>query len=147
MSVLANPNEKPTDFDTTQKQTVEMRSPDGSADIYQLLAGLCVACRHGFEMQNALAVAEKNYVDVNIHDDAHADKLATLAQLPDSCVASADGLDQQRAAYEAHGVFSKTMIDGIIRQLRAFDDRTLRADISGDQKKITQLVEQYFHCG
>ena len=147
MSVLANPNEKPTDFDTTQKQTVEMRSPDGSADIYQLLAGLCVACRHGFEMQNALEVAEKNYVDVNIHDDAHADKLEALAQLPDSCVASADCLEKQRAAYEAYGVFSKAMIDGIIRQLRAFDDLTLRADISGDQEKITQLVEQYFHCG
>jgi glutamine synthetase len=29
-------------------QTVEMRSPDGSADLYQLLAGLAVACRHGF---------------------------------------------------------------------------------------------------
>ena len=147
MSVLANPNEKPTDFDTTQKQTVEMRSPDGSADIYQLLAGLCVACRHGFEMQNALEVAEKNYVDVNIHDDAHADKLEALAQLPDSCVASADCLEKQRAAYEAYGVFSKAMIDGIIRQLRSFDDLTLRADISGDQEKITQLVEQYFHCG
>lgn len=36
-----------------------MRSPDGSADIYQLIAGLAVACRHGFEIQDALAIAEK----------------------------------------------------------------------------------------
>ena len=98
-------------------------------------------------MQNALEVAEKNYVDVNIHDDAHADKLEKLAQLPDSCIASAECLEKQRAAYEAYGVFSKAMIDGIVSQLRAFDDRTLRADISGNQEKITQLVEQYFHCG
>lgn len=41
-------------LDTTQKQTVKMRSPDGSADLYQLIAGLAVACRHGFEMENAL---------------------------------------------------------------------------------------------
>lgn len=147
MSALANPLEDDTKQDTTQKQTVEMRSPDGSADIYQLLAGLCVACRHGFEMQNALEVAEKNYVDVNIHDAANADKLATLAQLPDSCEASADCLEQQRKVFEEHGVFSTTMIDGIIAQLRAFHDRTLRTDITGDEQKIAALVEQYFHCG
>ena len=147
MSALANPLAPASDFDTTQKQTVEMRSPDGSADIYQLLAGLCVACRHGFEMQNALELAEKNYVDVNIHDAANADKLATLAQLPDSCEASADCLEQQRKVFEEHGVFSTTMIDGIIAQLRAFHDRTLRADITGDEQKIAALVEQYFHCG
>ena len=147
MSALANPLEASSDFDTTQKQTVEMRSPDGSADIYQLLSGLCVACRHGFEMEDALEVAEKNYVDVNIHDAAHADKLATLAQLPDSCEASADCLAKQRAAFEAHGVFSTTMIDGIIAQLRSFGDRTLRADISNDKAKIAALVEEYFHCG
>ena len=129
------------------KQTVEMRSPDGSADIYQLLAGLCVACRHGFEMKDALAVAERNYVDVNIHDAANADRLATLAQLPDSCAASADCLEQQRAVFEERGVFSPAMIDGIIRQLRAFDDRTLRADVAGDQERIGQLVREFFHCG
>ena len=147
MCSQANPLETPANFDTTQKQTVEMRSPDGSADIHQLLAGLCVACRHGFEMENALDIAEKNYVDVNIHDAANADKLATLAQLPDSCVASADCLEKQRAVFEQHGVFSATMIDGIIKQLRAFDDRTLRADISDDQDKIASLVKAYFHCG
>ena len=42
------------------KQTVEMRSPDGSADIYSLLAALAVACRYGFEMENALDIAEKH---------------------------------------------------------------------------------------
>ena len=147
MSALANPLEKASGFDTTQKQTVEMRSPDGSADIYQLLAGLCVACRHGFEMADALDVAAANYVDVNIHDAAHADKLATLAQLPDSCEASADCLEQQRRVFEQHGVFSPAMIDGIISQLRAFADRTLRRDISNSPEKIAALVEEYFHCG
>ena len=46
----ANEIEPLTKRDYSGKQTVEMRSPDASADIYQLLAGLCVACRHGFEM-------------------------------------------------------------------------------------------------
>ena len=67
MCALANPLELDSHYDTTQKQTVEMRSPDGSADLYQLLAGLAVACRHGFEIDNALTIAEKTYVNVNIH--------------------------------------------------------------------------------
>ncbi len=143
----ANPLEPQSHIDTTQKQTVEMRSPDGSADIYQLLAGLCVACRHGFEMENALDVAKRTYVDVNIHDKINADKLAKLATLPDSCAASADCLERQRAVYEQHGVFSPTMIDGIIAQLRGFDDRTLRSSIQGNDAAIAELVRKYFHCG
>ena len=124
-----------------------MRSPDGSADLYQLLAGLCVACRHGFEMPDALEVAERNYVNVNIHDAQNASRLAQLAQLPDSCVASADCLERQRAVFEEYGVFSPAMIDGIIAQLRAFNDRTLRRDIMDKHKEILKLVNQYFHCG
>jgi len=147
MCRLANPLESPTAYDTSIKQTVEMRSPDGSADLYQLLAGLCVACRHGFEMADALEVAERTYVNVNIHDAANVDRLATLAQLPDSCVASADCLEQQRAVFEEHNVFSPAMIDGIIAQLRAFDDRTLRSNVESYPEEILKLVNRYFHCG
>ena len=147
MCRVANPLEPASNFDTTQKQTVEMRSPDGSADIYQLLAGLCVACRHGFEMENALELAAKTYVDVNIHDAANADRLNELDCLPDSCVASADCLEKLRAAFEEHGVFSAHMIDGIIAELRSFGDRTLRHDIEHDPKRTAQLVNEYFQCG
>ncbi|MBR1630621.1 MAG: glutamine synthetase [Paludibacteraceae bacterium] len=143
----ANPQQPAADVDTTGKQTVEMRSPDGSADLYQLLAGLCVACRQGIEGSDSLDVAQKTYVNVNIHDQSHADQLAQLAQLPDSCAASADCLERQRACYEEGGVFSRAMIDGIIRQLRHFGDRTLRRDISNDEAAIRQLVDTYFHCG
>jgi len=149
MSALANPLEsgQPAPQSSLDKQTVEMRSPDGSADVYQLLAGLCVACRHGFEMDRALEVAEKTYVNVNIHAAENADRLATLAQLPDSCAASADCLEHQRKVFEEHGVFAPAMIDGIIEQLRAFDDATLRKSIEGSPDEIQKLVNQYFHCG
>ena len=147
MSATANPLEQRMERDMSGKQTVEMRSPDGSADLYQLLAGLCVACRHGFEMANALEVAEKNYVNVNIHDAQNADRLAQLAQLPDSCAASADCLERQRKVFEEYDVFSPAMIDGIIAQLRAYDDRTLRKDIEQYPDEIMKLVNQYFHCG
>jgi len=152
MASLANPQDtalhaSPATLHTTEKQTVEMRSPDGSADLYQLLAGLCVACRHGFEMADALEVAERTYVNVNIHDEQNAERLAQLEQLPDSCVASADCLERQRSVYEQHDVFSPAMIDGIIAQLRAFGDKTLRHDIGQNPRMIADLVETYFHCG
>ena len=134
-------------FDTALKQTVEIRSSDGSADVYQLLAGICVACRHGFEMPDALDVAAQTYVDVNIHAQENARVLSRLSQLPDSCVASAECLLLQRRVFEAHGVFSPAMIEGIVQQLRTFDDATLRRDIEGHPDQIAQLVERFFHCG
>ena len=124
-----------------------MRSPDGSADLYQLIAGLAVACRHGFELENALEIAEKTYVNVNIHQKENEDKLKDLAQLPDSCSASADCLEKQRAIFEEHNVFSPSMIDGIIRKLRSYNDKTLRQDIGDDQDQMIKLVYRYFHCG
>ena len=147
MCRAANPTEPASHPDTTGKQTVEMRSPDGSADVYQLIAGLCVACRHGFEMDNALEVAENTYVNVNIHDAANADKLHNLSTLPDSCAASADVLERHRDVFERRGVFSKSMIDGIIAQLRSFDDVGLRARAESSHSLAEELVRRYFHCG
>lgn len=147
MYMNANPLETPSHYDTTQKQTVEMRSPDGSADLYQLIAGLAVACRHGFEIENALDIAEKTYVNVNIHQKENADKLKALAQLPDSCTASADCLQQQRSIFEQQNVFSPAMIDGIIGKLRAYNDKTLRSDLEGKPEEMLELVNKYFHCG
>ena len=147
MCQIANPLESLSNYDTTQKQTVEMRSPDGSADLYQLIAGLAVACRHGFEMENALEVSDKTYVNVNIHQKENEDRLKDLAQLPDSCEASADCLERQRAVFEEHNVFSPAMIDGIIKKLRAYGDKTLRSEIEGNQEAMLALVRRYFHCG
>ncbi len=147
MCRLANPLEAEHLYDTTQKQTVEMRSPDGSADIYQLIAGLAVACRYGFELENALDVANRTYVNVNIHQKENAGKLALLSSLPNSCAASADCLERQRSIFERYNVFSPAMIDGIIARLRSYDDRTLRSDIGDDREKMLALVRRYFHCG
>ena len=147
MCRIANPLEAESNYDTTQKQTVEMRSPDGSADVYELIAGLAVACRHGFELDNALDIAERTYVNVNIHLKENENKLKGLAQLPDSCAASAECLERQRAIYESRGVFSPAMIDGILKLLRSYNDSTLRSDIGNDREQMLELVHKYFHCG
>ena len=147
MARQANPGEASSRADTRQKQTVEMRSPDASANVHLLMAALCVACRHGFALKDALKVADATYVNVNIHKKENSKLLSSLATLPDSCWASADTLLKQRAVYEEGGVFSPAMIDGIVRELKAFDDRSLRAKVTKDAKAMADLVKTYFHCG
>lgn len=143
----ANPLEAPFDGDMTDKQTVEFRCPDGSADIYLLMAGLTVAARHGFEMENALEFAKETYVDVNIFMDEHKQKLDSLSVLPGSCWESAHALLEQKDIYTKYGVFSEGMLDWIASYLKSFDDKTLRQDIGKDEAEILKLVNKYFHCG
>ncbi len=146
MCSQVNPLENGEKYDTTQKQTVEMRSPDGSADLYQLLAGLAVACRHGFEIENPLKIAAETYVDVNIHKEENKDRLSKLANLPDNCFSSAEALQKQRAVFEKYNVFSPSMIDGIIANLKQFNDQNLRKELEGNQAGVLELVRKHFHC-
>jgi glutamine synthetase len=143
----ANPQEKPVKLDFRQKQTVEFRAPDGSADIYLLMAGLTVAAHHGLTMEAALEFAEKTYVDVNIFDEEHKNKQAELEQLPTSCVESAEALEKHLGYYTKNGVFSENILQFIIKNLKAFNDKNLRQEIGNDEEKIMQLVSKFFHCG
>lgn len=94
-----------------------------------------------------IGIAEKTYVNVNIHKKENEDKLKQLEQLPDSCAASADCLERQRAVFEQYHVFSPAMVDGVISKLRSYEDRTLRAEIQDSPEEMLKLVEKYFHCG
>lgn len=147
MSAMINPLESGKGFVTPDKQTVELRSGDGSADIYTMLAGLVVAARTGFEMDNALEVAKKTYVDVNIHAKGNEATLNSLEQLPSSCYESALCLEKNRALYEKGGIFDASLIDGTIAKLKAFNDSDIRQQCAADPAKMMALVEQYYHCG
>ncbi len=145
----ANPQIPAADRDTRGKQTFEMRSPDCSADIYQLMAGLCVACRYGLEMpeDEALRLAAEKYVDMDIHKSENAARLATLDCLPDCCARSADALEAVRGVFEAEGVFRPKMIDGILKGLRSFGDSDLHEAARRDSDLMRRLVDEYFYCG
>lgn len=145
MFTQINPSKGYSRADKSLKQTVEIRSADCSADIYQLLASLCVACRHGLELADGLEVAERTYVDVNIHKEENKARLATLSQLPDSCVASAKMLEGQRGVYEESGVFSPAMIDSVISRLRSYEDEDIRARIKEDPQVMKDLVRKYYY--
>lgn len=143
----ANPREPSHSADLTHKQTIEFRCPDGSADIYLLLAALCVAARYGFEMEHGVQYAQDRYVSVNIFDPANSETLARLNTLPDSCAASADALRSKRAVFERYDVFDTHLIDGTIRMLEGYNDRNIRNEIGADPDKLAQLVRRYFHAG
>lgn len=147
MCSQANPLEKGHGSVPPQRQTVELRSGDCSAEIYQLLAAMVVAARKGFEMENALEKAEQTYVSVNIHSEENKEKLASLKSLPDSCEASADALEKVRDVFQEKEVFSPGLIDGILTKLRKYADKDLRKKTAGDPKQMMKVVKKYWHCG
>lgn len=142
----ANPQQGPTFIQCPERQTVELRSADGSADIYQLMAAIGVGARKGLEDPQALEKADKTYVKVNIHSASAHEKLSSLKGLPDSCAASADALQEARKAFEEMEVFSPRLIDGIIKRLRAFNDADLRASMAADPAIQHKLVTDFWHC-
>lgn len=98
-------------------------------------------------MENALDVANKTYVDVNIHAAENAEKLASLNTLPTCCVESAEALKSQREYFEAFDVFAPTMIDETIKRLSAFDDKHLAEFLKDNPEQMQMLVNEYLYCG
>ena len=143
----ANPNEKSVARDFSEKQTVEFRCPDGSANIYLLLAGLTVAARYGLQMKDSLEYAEKTYVQVNIFEEKNKNILSNLYSLPASCWESAEWLEKQADIYLKDDVFSRNIIDGVISELKKYNDKNLRGEIANDNEKIMEMVSKYIHCG
>ena len=149
MAAKCNPLEEAMDKDFSDKQTFEWRASDGFADTYLLMAALCAAARHGFEMPDALQVAEKTYVGlgVNIHDKGNRALEESLEQLPACCVEAARELEKDRAIYTSHGVFSDAIVDYMIRFLKAFKDGNLRKELEADPKRAMMMVQANINNG
>ena len=146
MLKAVNPLEPADLNDYSDKQTVEFRCPDGSANIYLLLAGLTVAARHGLEMDDALEFTQKSYVGVNIFKDENKEVCDNLAQLPISCSESADCLSKQADIYKKYDVFSQGLIDGMVKELKSHNDNGLREKISKNDSELTKFVNGYLYC-
>ncbi len=124
------------------RQTVELRSPDGSAITHLLLAGMVMAADWAFQDTRTLFgdggpldLAERLYVKGNIHTDPELVK--RLPKLPTSCVESARLLNQKRELYERDGVFPPAVIDYVIRLLQKEKDEDMNvrlADLPADDR-------------
>lgn len=139
---LVNPREKSPFVETESRQTVELRSPDGSALIHLLLAGIVMAADWAFRTDDSLfkgrlplELADKLYVKGNIFTDQAL--LGRLATLPKSCVESSRVLLKKRDLYEREGVFPQSVIDYVAWLLQAENDEMMNqklADLPADDR-------------
>ncbi len=125
---VVNPVDADEYVDSRGRQTVEIRSPDGSASFHLLLAGLATAAEYGLTHEAMLDLAKKTYVDGNVFSDEK--KMKHLEALPASCVRCAGLLEERRGMYEDFGVFPAAVIDHQIRLLRKENDEHLNSDFS-----------------
>ena len=129
------------------RQTVELRSPDGSANVHLLLAGIGVAARYGLTSGDSLKLTEDCYVNVNIFKEEHKHIQERLVQLPASCHESAERLREHASIYEEGGVFDRRVIEWTMEQLKGFNDRELSAEMKKNRKKAEAYIRQFMHCG
>ena len=142
----ANPQEKGDVPYVPGKQTVELRVPDGSADLYHLMAGLILAAKEGLLSPGGLDRARELYVDVNVFEEAHRELYNRLKALPDSCHDSALALEKHADFYTRQGVFPEGTIRNFIRKLKGYGDEKLSERLYQQEDRIRSLVEQYLHC-
>lgn len=131
-----NPQQRSEFNETEGRQTVELRSPDGSAIVHLLLAGIAMAAEWGATHKDeALALAEQLYAKGNIFADKEL--LQSLRALPKSCVESARILHASRGLYERSGVFPPQIVDYVIKMLEREQDEGMNsylADLPADDR-------------
>ncbi len=118
-----NPRQEHVPTEKQGRQTVELRSPDGSAIVHLLLAGITLAAEWGLTHDESLALAERFYVSGNIFGSA--DRMEHLPVLPKSCVESSRILLEKRGLYERMNVFPASVIAYVAQLLAAEDDETM----------------------
>jgi glutamine synthetase len=141
----ANPQDKSEMPMGDSKQTVEIRSGDGSADLYLYMASIIVAAQHGLTMPNSLELAEKLYVNVNIFKEENKARLAELNALPASCYQSAEALEKKRSYFEKNSIFPAGLITNAVSKLKSYNDLNLSEKLFGKNAEIYELVMKHLH--
>ncbi len=123
-------------------QTFELRLPDGSANVYLLLAGILLAADYGLSnREKALQIAD------GLLMEGTGFRKDSVKTLPRSCHQSAKLLEEHREYYEKGNVFPKRVIDGVVQQLKSYDDENLNEVLRNDNEKTEQLIRKFIHCG
>ncbi len=130
-----NPQQQERFEETEGRQTVELRSPDGSANTHLLLAGITMAAEWGLTHPESLELAENLYVTGNIFEDKKL--LNTLPVLPTSCVESSRLILQKRELYERQNIFPPSIIEYVSKLLKAENDERMNqylVDLPADDR-------------
>ncbi len=117
------------------RQTVELRSPDGSAIAHLLLAGMTLAAEWGLTHEEAIKLSKELYTKGNIFQNQTL--FQKLPALPGSCIGSAAILKEKREYYERDDIFPPSVIDYIAGMLNAEKDYDMNArlmDLPADDR-------------
>jgi glutamine synthetase len=134
--------------DSGSRQTVELRSPDGSAITYLLLAGITMAAEWGLTHPQALETAEKLYVTGNVFKNKKL--LGRLPVLPKSCVESAKLLLKNRTLFERESIFPSSVIDYVSNLLEFESDEKMNqtlVDLPADDRlhETRKIMHKHLH--
>jgi glutamine synthetase len=137
-----NPRTQAQNAVSKNRQTVEFRSPDGSALVHLLEAGICMAAEWSFEHDRSLALADKFYLEKDKIEGKEVPE--DLPALPTSCGESARMLVENRKYYEKDGIFPVSMIDYVSDML--LEENVEVHSLSGlvDMRK---LMHKFLHIG
>lgn len=118
-----NPQQKTSRTGEIGRQTVELRSPDGSCNTHLLLAGITLANEWGLtNRKESLELAENSYAPLNIHESSSSQELVELAT---SCAESAENLLRDRQLFEREKIFSSALINHVAYMLDSENDKNL----------------------
>lgn len=132
-----NPQQKTKLPYKDSRQTIELRSPDGSCNSHLLLAGITLAVDWGFSHgKKALEKAKNSEVFPN----GPKNQYDGMIDLPGSCVEAAERLITHREDYERNGIFPKYVIDFLAEQLKKENDRNLNKKLMSlsKEKKVIE---------
>ncbi|MBN2366566.1 MAG: glutamine synthetase [Calditrichaeota bacterium] len=135
LSTLLNTQQKEAFDDPEGRQTVELRSPDGSAFVHLLIAGMTLAAEWGLTHSESLEISERLYTTGNIFEDEKLVK--KLPSLPGSCVESAEILLKNRNLYERENIFPQSVINYMSTLLHKENDSGMNAyliDLPADDR-------------
>ncbi len=134
---IINGNESNPFIEEEGRQTVELRSPDGSAIVYLLLAGLTLAAEWGLNSDESLNLCEKHYFRGNIFQNEKM--LREITSLPASCVGSSKILIHSRELYEKENIFPPSIIDYTAKMLMGENDENMNeilVDLPADDRLL-----------
>lgn len=114
-------------------QTIELRSPDGSANIHLLLAGIVMAAEWGLvNSKDAMTICDNSYVSVNMNNKPN---FMELFDLSTSCAESSEMLLQHRSLFQRDSIFPASAIDYVSDILHKENDKDLN-------KRLMALPEE-----
>lgn len=148
LALRVNPQQSPEPDRRQDQQTVELRTPDGSAMVHFLFAGIALAVAWGLNNAEALQIAKQLYLGQNKPSDRTPEVEFPL--LPESCSASARILQNERSHFQREGVFPPQVIDYVVRLLNDEQDQDLPKKLNElsaeeQQQKMLQILHRDLH--